>query len=201
MTKPQRQITRPSQSELEFWLDEWEKMENYRNQERALNKLFRCTYPTNANLDDVLVKVATLNDFYSTHIFNLFAVAKHIMYIKNLDERLKNGDEKLVNEIAKSGLKNKNGKEITFYSFATKFCSHHNDADFAIYDSYVEKILMHFKNVDKFSDFKQDDLKKYAEFKRILGNFETFYGLKCDLKKLDRYLWQLGKKHFARVKK
>ena len=91
MTKPQPQS--PSQKELEFWLNEWEKMENYRNQENALNKLFHRTYRTNVSLDEVLVKVATLNDFYSTNIFNIFAVAKHILGVKGLDERFKNGDK------------------------------------------------------------------------------------------------------------
>ena len=174
MTKSQPQISKPNQQKLELWLEKWEKMENYRNQESALNKLFHCTYPKNVDLDEILVKVATLNDFYSTHIFNLFVVAKHIMGIKNLDERLKNGDEKLVDEIAKSGLKNKNGKEITFYSFATKFCSHHNDEKFAIYDSYVEKVLLHFKNKDKFSDFKRDDLKNTLNLSEFWGILRRF---------------------------
>ena len=173
-------------------------MENYRNQESALNKLFHCTYPKNVSLDEVLVKVATLNDFYSTHIMSIFAVARHILGVKGLDERLKNGDENLVDEIASIRI---NDKAKRFYSFATKFCSHHNDEKFAIYDSYVEKVLLHFKNKDKFSDFKRNDLKKYAEFKRILGDFKAFYNLKCTLKELDRYLWQLGKKHFKKEKK
>ena len=34
-------IPKPTQKELEKWLDNWEKMENYRNQENALNKLFQ----------------------------------------------------------------------------------------------------------------------------------------------------------------
>lgn len=192
-------IPKPTQKELEKWLDNWEKMENYRNQENALNKLFHETYPKNNDINEILIKVATLNDFYSTHILNIFKVAEHIKNIENLDDRLQKGDEKLVKEIAKVGLKNKNGKKIIFYSFATKFCSHHNDKDFAIYDRYVEKILMHFKKLDDFSKnfTKKEDLKEYSNFKSILFGFRNHYELKCNLKELDRYLWQLGRKYFA----
>lgn len=193
-------IPKPTQKELEKWLDNWEKMENYRNQENALNKLFHETYPKNNDINEILIKVATLNDFYSTHILNIFKVAEHIKNIENLDDRLQKGDEKLVKEIAKVGLKKKGGKKIIFYSFATKFCSHHNDKDFAIYDRYVEKILMHFKELDDFSKnfTKKEDLKEYSNFKSILFDFRVYYKLEdCNLKKLDRYLWQLGRKYFA----
>ena len=193
-------IPKPTQKELEKWLDNWEKMENYRNQENALNKLFHETYPKNNDINEILIKVATLNDFYSTHILNIFKVAEHIKNIENLDDRLQKGDEILVKEIAKVGLKKKGGKKIIFYSFATKFCSHHNDKDFAIYDRYVEKILMHFKKLDDFSKnfTKKEDLKEYSNFKSILFDFRVYYKLEdCNLKKLDRYLWQLGRKYFA----
>lgn len=89
---------------------------------------------------------------------------------------MQSGDEKLVNEIAKVGLKNKNGKKIIFYSFAMKFYSHHNNEDFAIYDSYVEKILMYFKK-DNFSNnfTKKDDLKESPKFKKVLFDFRKHY--------------------------
>ena len=42
-----------------------------------------------------------------------------------------------------------------------------------------------------------EDLKDYAKFKNILLNFQRLYGIeKYNLKDLDRYLWQLGKKYF-----
>ena len=196
-------IQKPCQEELKKWLYKWDEMENYRNQESALNKLFHETYPKNIDLDEILIKVATLNDFYSTHILNIFEVAKHIKNIENLDYRLQTGDESLVNEIAEVGLKTNKGKNIIFYSFATKFCSHHNNKDFAIYDSYVEKILMHFKKCDNFSNefTKKEDLKEYPKFKNILIDFRKYYKLDCNLKKLDRYLWQLGREYFTRFNK
>lgn len=149
-------------------------------------------------MDEILVKVATLNDFYSTNIYNIFAVAKHILGVASVDERLVSGDESLVSEIATINI---NGKKKYFYSFASKFCSHHNDRDYAIYDSFVDKMLFYLQKRDKFGDFKRDDLKDYAKFKKALNDFRTFYGLQCDLKQLDMYLWQAGKAHFARYDK
>ena len=67
-------IPKPTQKELEKWLDNWEKMENYRNQENALNKLFHETYPKNNDINEILIKVATLNDFYSTHILKILKI-------------------------------------------------------------------------------------------------------------------------------
>lgn len=187
-------IPTPNQSELQKWIGKWSEVGL--SQERALNKLFYRTYPRNDDLDDILVKVATLNDFYSTNIYNIFAVARHILGIANIDKRLANGDESLVNEIANVLELGKN-----FYSFATKFCSHHNESDFAIYDSYVEKMLLYFQKRDRFGDFKSADLRDYGRFKKALNDFKAFYDLDCGLKELDMYLWQAGKKHFAKYGK
>lgn len=189
-------IATPSQSELEKWLGLWS--EQSKSQDNALNKLFHRTYPRNDDLDEVLVKVATLNDFYSTNIYNIFAVAKHILSVQRLDERLVSGDESLVGDIANISI---NGKVKYFYSFASKFCSHHNEKEFAIYDSYVAQMLSYFQKRDKFGAFAREDLKDYAKFKKALNDFRAFYGLKCDLKQLDGYLWQAGKTHFARYDK
>lgn len=59
-----------------------------------------------------------------------------------------------------------NNVEKNFYSFTTKYCSHHCPLDFPIYDSYVEKVLCYFRNRDKFASFKNQDLKDYASDER-----------------------------------
>ena len=187
-------IATPCKDEMQKWINLWS--EQSKSQDSALHKLFHHTYPRNDDLDEVLVKVATLNDFYSTNIYNIFAVARHILGIVDIDSRLQNGDERLVNEIANVVELGKN-----FYSFATKFCSHHNEIDYAIYDSYVEKMLIYFQKRDKFGNFKKDDLRDYGRFKKALNDFKIFYALDCNLKELDRYLWQAGKSHFAKYGK
>lgn len=181
----------PCKGQVDLYLEEWDKLPNYTAQENALNKLFWDIYPHNNDLDEVLAKTAILNDFYSTNIFNSYSMAKHIVEL-DIDERLKKEDLSLVNDIASLKI---NGKVKDFYSFATKYCSHHNDKVYPIYDSYVKKILLYFKSRDGFSDFDGQDLKDYVKFCKVINDFQNFYNLgNYTVKELDRYLWQLGKK-------
>lgn len=185
----------PSIEQVEFYLEKWDGLENYHLQEDALNKLFYELCPMNTDVIGVLLKASTLNDFYSTNIFSIYPVAKHICAL-DIDSRLKAGDVTLVRDIQYvtigDTLKN-------FYSFASKYCSHHNPLDYPIYDSYVDEVLRYFRNRDNFSDFQDADLKDYVKFKGILIDFRAFYSLdKYNLKQIDQYVWQLGKDYFPK---
>lgn len=184
------QLPRPSVSQVELYLATWNSLEDYRLQEEALDKLFFQLCPGNTCIEDILLKVSTLNDFYSTHIFSTFPVAKHILDLR-IDERLQDGTLSLVEAIQKVTVK---GTERNFYSFATKYCSHHNPLAFPIYDDYVGKVLYQFMRQDHFANFKRGDLKNYKKFHDVLLAFRSFYGLgKYNLKEIDKYLWQMGK--------
>ena len=190
-------IIRPSEKVVIEYLDKWDNLENYVLQESSLKKLFTRTYPLNNNMDEVLIKVCSLNDFYSTNIFSPFKVAKHIVSLK-IDSRLENNDLELVNDIAKVKVNDK--KEINFYSFATKYCSHHKPTIYPIYDSFVDKLLMYLKKRDRFSVFTNSDLKNYSRYKEILLDFQKFYFLEnFSLKVIDKYLWQAGKDYFPKT--
>lgn len=185
----------PTIEQVEFYLDKWASLENYHLQEDSLNKLFFELCPKNTDVIDILLKASTLNDFYSTNIFSIYPVAKHICDL-DIDARLKTGDVTLVGEIQYvtigDTLKN-------FYSFSSKYCSHHNPHDYPIYDSYVDEVLRYFRNRDSFLIFQDGDLKDYVKFKDILIDFRTFYGLdKYNLKQIDQYVWQLGKNYFPK---
>lgn len=190
------QIPTPSPSEVTQYLHLWDTQENYSLQESSLNKLFSRTYPKNNDLDDVLIKVCALNDFYSTNIFSPFIVAKHIVSLE-IDADLARDDLEIVNKIG--NVEMKNGKTINFYSFATKYCSHHKPTVYPIYDSYVEKVLIHCRNKDAFSDFAKQDLRLYEKFRDTLLKFRAYYGLEqFNLKQIDQYLWQAGKTYFPK---
>ena len=150
-------VPTPYEEEVIKYLNKWDSLENYVLQERSLDKLFFKTYPKNEEIEDILIKASSLNDFYSTNIFSIFPVAKHIQQL-NIDQRLSNFDESLVNDIAHVTI---NGKDKCFYSFATKYCSHHFPLEYPIYDSFVDKVLIYFKKKDKFAKFKKDDFPKY----------------------------------------
>ncbi len=191
-------IERPSSKAVKRYLEKWETLENYKAQEKALNKLFWEVCPENKSLDDVLLKVATLNTFYSTNIYNVFAVARHIVNL-NIDERLRQGDDSLVTDISSGhGVINKRGgKEIHFFSFATKYCSHHRPEVYPIYDSYVEDFLIYLRDVDGFTAFYRDALRDITVFKQTLMELRQFYELESfSLKEIDQYLWQYGKEKF-----
>lgn len=188
-------IPRPTCGEVKKYLTLWSQLEDYPEQEKILNKFFRELYPYNNNFDHVLIKVAILNNFYSTRILSIYTVAKHIMDIIDIDNRLKNGDETLVDEIKKVKVK---GKEFNYLSFATKYCSHHNFRLFPIYDSCVCKMLKHFRNAYHFTSFKNKELENYTRFKEIIKEFMGYYGFSSyfTFKDIDRYLWLSGKHFF-----
>lgn len=193
--KERRQdVPRPCAAEVEKYLAAWDEQDSYRLQEKALDKLFFEVYPENTCIEDVLIKVTCLNALYSTNIFSPFTVAMHILKL-GIDERLKVGDPTLVEDIALVTMGNDEMKN--FYSFATKYCSHHQPRQYAIWDSYVDEVLKYFRDVDGFAEFTDADLKVQSSFKSILYQFAEFYGIpQYSLKDLDRYLWQLGKDKF-----
>lgn len=182
----------PSVKDAEWFLAYWDEHPKYSDHEKALNKLFFKVYPHNICIEDIIIKCSALNDFYSTNIFDIHTMAQHILSLR-IDERLKKGDCSLVNDIAHVEV---NGKEHFFYSFATKYCSHHQPKKFSIYDSYVEKVLLSMNKKENFTNFKKEDLKDYYKYMDVISSFQQKFGLKYNPKDLDRYLWQLGKWYF-----
>lgn len=183
----------PSVKDAEWFLDYWKNSREASDQERALNKLFMDICKRNDNIEDILIKCSSLNDFYSTNIYDIHTVAQHILSL-HIDDRLKAGDLSLVNDIAHVVV---NGKDHFFYSFATKYCSHHQPERYAIYDSYVEKVLLSMNKRVLYYKFKQEDLKDYETYMSVIKAFQQKFGLmQYNIKQLDQYLWQLGKWYF-----
>ena len=116
--------------------------------ERARSKLSRL-FPKNTVLEDVLLKVVTLNGLYHTGIFATHDVAKHILRLK-IDLLLKEGQSKAIDRIARVRL----GQNTRYnYSFATKYCSWHKQEAYPIYDSRVDEILWSYRNHLGFAHF------------------------------------------------
>ena len=100
MKASQINIPTPSIEHVEYYLKAWNTLENYRLQEEALDKLFFKLCNKNVELSDILLKVVALNDFYSTNIFSVYPVAKHILSL-DIDSRLDSGDVNLVSDLQK----------------------------------------------------------------------------------------------------
>lgn len=196
---------KPCMEEAQLYFRVWDSLPNYTAHEKALACLFRnqnSPFTKNTDLSSIIIKVSALNDFYSTNIYRVYDVASKIKSISDFDERLKQGDIQLVDDFATISFKTDNGpeKHITNYSFATKYCSHHQPDLFPIYDSYVDSVLRNLRKIYP-NDFlfKNDDLHNYAKYKEQLDILRNNFGLhELSYKMLDRYLWQLGKRYFAR---
>lgn len=89
----------PTVGEVKKFLKSWKENEDTNDKELALNKLFFELCPENKDIKDVLIKCSTLNDFYSTNIFDIHSVAQHIVKT-NIDDKLKEGNLSIVDIIA-----------------------------------------------------------------------------------------------------
>lgn len=193
----------PTQEEITSWLNTWDNDEKNSHVVSSMQVLFE-KIPLNNNLNEIYAKIAALNDLYSTNIRKLYDVAKHIFSIQDIDERLRAGDLTIVNEVAKVPLVDKHGNEkvYNYYSFATKFCMFSNPEVYSIYDSYVEKVLIEFNEIDRFFNPKELNFRSYEDFDEILNSFRAKYNTVFDnISRLDmdRYLWLLGKKTFPKT--
>ncbi len=120
-------------------------------------------------------------------------MAKHYLQ-ENIDRRLNEGDLTLVEDLARITI---NGKPFYFYSFASKYCSHHRPDIYPIYDNYVHKLLKCFRDRDGFYTFKEAGLKNYQSYVAIIKAFQHFYDLNTfTIKNIDKYLWQLAKEAY-----
>lgn len=190
-------IARPSKALVEKWLTNWDKTEGYPEQEQALDKLFFDLVPHNTDLNDILIKACTLNDFYSTNIYKIINVAK---IIKEMDvDSILVGNEphpEIVDVLNEKVFK-ETGRHI--YSFASKYFSHHKPDLYPIYDSYVDKLLRYYRDTDEFYAFTDDHLQQYKGFCDVIDHFKAYYGLQeYTVKDIDKMLWQMGKKHFPK---
>jgi hypothetical protein len=161
--------------------------------EIALTKLID-KFPQNADLADVLLKVTTINGLYSTNIYSLVALARHIWKLDNIDAMVSVGDTRAVELIAKIQFKG-DQKDRHLYSFASKYCSWHNQKDFPIYDSRARNTLWKYRKQDRFYHFSSDDVwcyHGYAKFCEIVEAFRDNYGLKdLNFKSIDKFLYWL----------
>ena len=192
-----KQLITPSNLLINKYIKLFNEDERYYPADQAIINLFKA-FPENKKLEDILLKISVINDLYSTNIFGTFKMAKHILQL-DIDKKLKKGSSEAVGMISKGhGIKtSKNNTERKFYSFATKYCNWHNRESYAIYDQYVEKILIAYQKKDGFSSFKKDDLKDFKKFKMVIGDFISFYDLtEYDLKEIDKFLWIYGKEMF-----
>lgn len=176
-------------------------------------------FTPNKKLNEILVKVTLLNDYYNTHIDNnmLVPIARQILALDiddKLEESVKNNKANcdLVNAIAYyRGSVNKYDRVNVAYSFASKYCSWHCPKVYPILDSYVKGLLYYINESveDKFM-FYPDNIfnkrtKRINSKNKYLNDYNIYYKAYNDFvkkyqldsiienkyKKIDEYLWML----------
>lgn len=175
--------------------------DNYGKEDDLITDCFK-RFPKNDDVTIVAMKVGLIDITNSTHVsqhkskISVVEIAECIVGIKDIDERIKNGDPTIVNEIAKS-----NGK-INLFSFATKYCCYHNKNlygkdDYSILDTILKDHLP-----DYFADITTGQIKKwvdsydYKSYNNYLTRKLDELGINVPFRKrkLDHYIWYNNRK-------
>ncbi len=166
--------------------------------------------PYNNNKSIVAMKICLIDITNGTNLSRnlgkkggLYKLSEKIAS-SNFDERVKNGDISIVEELAR-WTKEELGKNL--FSFITKYCLYHNNHcyekdDFAIYDSVVSKNLHKYiteeeyysvtgKKLRKNSFAKLKDEYNYEEYMRIIDYIIQKNNITVDKphRKLDWFIW------------
>lgn len=154
-------IKSPSVEEANNYLKKFKGKDDYPHYAHVLETAFTITYPKNERVEDILPKVALLDELYSTNVkkcHRLIVMANHIKKLK-IDKRLKKSGEfspdyRLVHDIARLGKELSDGRKGD-YSFASKYCSFHKPNIYPIYDSYISVTLKYFRKTRKIDRFSE----------------------------------------------
>lgn len=175
----------------------------YGAESSLIGKIVR-NLPRNEELEIIALKIALIDITNSTRLFQykenlpLTLLAKIIKGIDNIDERLKNGDPKVVEEIAR---KSKEEGKVNLFSFASKYCHYHNffaygKDDYSIYDNVVKNSLPHYSDISESSIETWRKNFQYTEFNDFIGNLLDDNGIKIPNRrtKFDHFLWYANRK-------
>lgn len=175
--------------------------DNYGKENDLITACFK-RFPKNDDVVIVAMKVGLIDITNSTHVsqhktkISAVELAESIVKIKNIDERIKNGDPEVVNEIARC-----NGK-INLFSFASKYCCYHNmnlygKDDYSILDTVVKESLpMYFNDVTKTQIQKWQNNFQYKQYNDYITTKldELNITTKFRKRKFDHFVWYSNRK-------
>ncbi len=75
---------------------------------------------------------------------------------------------------------------------------------YPIYDKHVLKMLMYCKKNHEFKEFtgprtKTGSIDQHPKFYEVMKKFQKCYGLKADLRKIEKYLWYASKYKYSDI--
>lgn len=171
-------------------------IERYQITDQSVKMLFE-RWPENASEAQVLTKVVVLKSLYYTALYNVHAMARHIVK-QEIDSKLAQGDITVIYDIRKGHgiFRGKTKKDWDFYSFATKYCHWHAPSNYVMYDTFVDTALKDLnERLGFYSSFSSAKLRQeYSTLKKVIDSLASALGLtNLDYKKLDQALWIYGK--------
>lgn len=174
--------------------------------------------PENKDVDIVITKMCLIDYANGTNLIKFLGKDGYIHELAeriiskevNFDERVQNGDIKLVSELSKWC---KEHLKCNLFSFMSKYCFYHNQKDFVIYDTILSEDLYEFISDEEFKEIRGEKLGK-TSFKKMKQNFDYEYyketidkiiekrGLKgkINYQKFDKYIWWRGKLKRGEIK-
>lgn len=181
----------------------------YGSENKIIDEVLK-TYPKNDNKSFVAMKICLIDLTNGTNLFKnlgteggLDKLAERITQV-NFDERVKDGDLKLVEDLA-TWCKCKLGKNL--FSFISKYCLYHNihcyggDA-YVIYDSIVCSVIPKYITAEEFYDITKKKLYKnsftkmkdefnYHDYVKIIDRIleKNKIEINNPHRMLDWYLW------------
>ncbi len=161
--------------------------------EQALAELFS-HYHANDKPAHVLLKVVALDRLYSTHLPNVYDVTDHIyQQAPDVDAALAVGSPDVVDRIANITT---GAKPRANYSFASKYCSWHNQAAYPIWDLCVRTYFLKLRSQNPSLPFPRPEgylWDHYHEFLALVTGFRDYCGLQAfTFKQIDKFLYQEG---------
>lgn len=176
----------------------------YGAENRLITECFKL-HPYNKDINIIAMKICLIDVTNSTNLsrykskISVADLADIIFNIKDFDERVKQGDLELVNDIARIA---KVTYGVNLFSFASKYCCYHNcnyygRDNYSIYDGVLQKYLPNYDDSIKSNKIKKwkdrFDYKAYCDcIENILNSNSVTVNNKR--RKFDHYVWWNNRK-------
>ena len=160
---------------LAKYLDLFQQQEGYFVADNRILEAFKMA-PENINVDDVRVKVSALNDPEIEDNALIDGMAKHIVALRP-DERLRQGDLALVEEVAALNVRHRDFHPI---HFASAYCCFHQPTLFPIYSEQFLELYRRYI-IENSLPVDPSKINTYPVFARVLDDVMTRFHLKGKL--------------------
>ncbi|MFZ2726382.1 MAG: hypothetical protein WAX77_09040 [Methylococcaceae bacterium] len=169
----------------------------------GLSKLFKCMNDE-SNRFEVSIKVAALNQLYSTAIQYIPPVVEKIVTSIPKKSNYEEQDfVKLIDSISTiTWDSDRKGKEYSRnnLSFASKYVHFLSERKTPIYDSHIWIVMIGYLIQERNNKYSFAPPKNYESFYKFFKEFKEFFNLQEKSNyEIDKFLWQYGKNMITEI--